>query len=135
MNRVLNNLNSLWQDVGILGTFVTDNDLKEGKISISYLNKSVGVYKATFRDEIVYIGRAVEYKNGALRKRLIDYVRESDSGRETPSSRKMFKNKDDISIQVLIVGEGSDCVDTTKCLEKLFIKEYQPTWNKMDKNK
>lgn len=134
MNNVLSTLNSLWQDVGILGKFVTDKDWKEGKISISYLNKSIGLYKATLNSKVVYIGKATEWNNRGLTKRLRDYVRTSNSGRKYPSGQMMFKNKDNIKIQVLIVGNGKDSVNTTECLEKLFIKEYDPEWNKLDKN-
>lgn len=134
MNNVLTTLNSLWKDVGILGKFVTDKDWKEGKISISYLNKSIGLYKATLNNDVVYIGKATEWGNGGLTKRLRDYVRNSDSGRKCLSGQMMFNNKDNIQIQVLIVGDGEDSVNTTECLEKLFIKEYNPKWNKLDKN-
>lgn len=134
MNNVLATLNSLWRDVGILGKFVTDKNWEEGKISISYLNKSVGLYKAVLGEEVVYIGKGTEWNNGGLRKRLRDYVRENDSARNCPSASNMFKNKDKIHIQVLIVGDGEDSVNTTECLEKLFIKEDNPKWNKLDNN-
>lgn len=134
MNKVLATLNSLWQDVGTLGKFVTNKDWKEGLISISYLSKSVGLYKATLHGKVVYIGKGTEWNNGGLRKRLRDYVRENDSARDYPSAQMMFNNKDNIHIQVLIVGDDKDSVSTTECLEKLFIKEYDPEWNKLDKN-
>jgi len=133
MNKVLVTLNSLWQDVGILGKLVTDKDWEEGLISISYLNKSIGLYKAILNDEVVYIGKATEWDNSGLTKRLRDYVRKSDSGRNYPSGQMMFNNKDNIHIQVLIVGDSKDSINTTECLEKLFIKEYNPKWNKLDK--
>lgn len=134
MNNVLATLNSLWKDVGTLGKFVTDRDWEEGKISISYLSKSIGLYKATLNGKVVYIGKATEWNNGGLRKRLRDYVRKNNSARNYPSGLNMFNNKDEIHIQVLIVGDCKDSVNTTECLENLFIEEHKPEWNMLDKN-
>lgn len=132
MNKILDMIDSLWDNVGTLGKFTVDKELKPGKISISYLNKSVGIYKAILNNKVVYIGRAKEYKNGALRKRLMDYVRDSDSGRDTPSGKKMHENKDKIFIKVIVIGEGEECMETADYLEKLMIHKYNPEWNKLD---
>lgn len=132
MNKILDMIDSLWDDVGVLGTLTTDDKWEKGKKSISYLNKSVGIYKAILDNKVVYIGRAKEYDNGALRKRLMDYVRDSESGRNTSSGKKMHENKDNIFIKVIVIGEGEECMETADYLEKLMIHKYNPEWNVLD---
>ena len=55
---------------------------------------------------------------------------ELSSGIIMPGREKQQTNKG----KVLIVGDGEDSVNTTECLEKLFIKEDNPKWNKLDNN-
>ena len=113
-----------WKSIGML---------KNVQGNISYLNKSVGLYRAKLHGKVVYIGRAVEYNNGGLRKRLTDYVRESGSSRGTNSSSNMNRYKDQLSIDVLVVGEGAEAAALTKELEKMLIGKHQPEWNKLGK--
>lgn len=97
--------------------------------NISYLNKSVGLYRAKLNGEVVYIGRAIECRGG-LRKRLTDYVRSSDSSRGTNSSNNMNLHKDRLHIDVLIVGEDEEAAMATRKLEVMMIGKYRPKWNK-----
>lgn len=104
--------------------------LKDVQGNIGHLNKSVGLYRARLDGEIVYIGRAIEYNNGGLRKRLTDYVRKSESSRGTNSSNNMNIHKDRLSIEVLVIGEGEEAARITKMLEPMMIAKYRPKWNK-----
>lgn len=110
-----------WRNLGILSS-LTLNDL-------SPYNHSVGLYKAVIGGKIYYIGRAIEYNNGGFRKRLRDYVRDSDSARTHKSGGKMNENADMIQISILVVGDTEKDVETTKQLERAFIMKYAPQWN------
>lgn len=96
---------------------------------LSPYNHSVGLYKAVIGGKIYYIGRAIEYNNGGFRKRLRDYVRDSDSARTHKSGGKMNENADMIQISILVVGDTEKDVETTKQLERAFIMKYAPQWN------
>lgn len=92
-------------------------------------NHCVGLYRHVINGETVYVGRAIELNNGGFRKRLSDYRRESDSGRIHTSGRLINQNLSKITTYVLVVGDTKEDVETTKELEKLFVKKYNPKWN------
>lgn len=101
--------------------------------SLSHLSSSVGLYRAKLGGKIVYIGRAVEYSNGGLRKRLSDYTRESDSARKHSSGQLMNQHANQLSIDILITGSDAEAVTVAKKLEQYFIGVHSPEWNKMFK--
>lgn len=119
--KTLDQWDRCWKSVGML---------RNVQGNISYLNKSVGLYRAKLNGEVVYIGRAIEYNNGGLRKRLTDYVRSSESSRGTNSSNNMNTYKDNLYIEVLIVGEDEEAAMATRKLEVMMIGKYRPKWNK-----
>lgn len=86
-----------WKYIGIL-----DN------IDASHLRHVVGLYKAVLNGKIVYIGRAVEYNNGGLKKRLADYTRDSDSARKHKSGQLMHQNASDLKMYFMITGSDSE---------------------------
>lgn len=110
-----------WVSLGTLSNLTLD-DLRP-------YNHSVGLYKAEINGKIYYIGRAIEYYNGGFRKRLRDYVRDSDSARTHKSGGKMNENAHRIRISILVVGNTESDVETTKQLEKALIMKYTPEWN------
>jgi hypothetical protein len=93
-------------------------------------NHSVGLYKHVIGNEIVYIGRAIEYNNGGLRKRLSDYRRENDSAREHQSGQSINSHLDEITTYVLVVGDDEKAAEMTKKLEIMFIAKYKPRFNR-----
>jgi len=102
-------------------------------VNLSHLSSSVGLYRAKLGGKVVYIGRAVEYSNGGLRKRLSDYTRDSDSARKHKSGQLMNQHSSELSIDVLITGSDSGAVSIAKKLEQYFIGSSSPEWNKMFK--
>lgn len=96
-------------------------------------NHCVGLYRHVINGETVYVGRAIELHNGGFRKRLSDYRRESDSGRTHTSGRLINQNLSKIVTYILVVGDTDAAVETTKELEVLFVKKYNPKWNKQFK--
>jgi len=107
-----------WRYIGTLDN-VDDRDLRH----------LVGIYKAVLKGEIVYIGRAVEFSNGGLKKRLADYTRESDSGRKHKSGQLMHQNASDLKMYIMVTGSDSEASDKARELEIELINRYQPAWN------
>lgn len=102
-------------------------------IDLSPYSTYVGLYKAELGSKIMYIGRAIEFSNGGIRKRLSDYTRESDSARKHSSGQLMHANAADLKISVLLVGKDEEAAEATRKLERYFIGKYSPEWNKMFK--
>lgn len=75
----LSQWDSRWIYLGTLSSLSLEN--------LQTYNKSIGLYKAEMNGEITYLGRAIEYNNGGFRKRLRDYVRNSDSARTHGSGK------------------------------------------------
>ena len=93
----------------------------------------VGLYRATLRQQIVYVGVATEHENRGLRKRLTDYVRESDSGRKNKAGRCLHRHADVLCIDVLTTGTDSHAAESARRLEHGFIFVYQPAWNFLER--
>lgn len=100
-------------------------------MDLSPYSSYVGLYKAELGGRVMYVGRAIEYSNGGIRKRLSDYTRESDSARKHTSGRLMHANAADLEIYLLLVGRDEEAAQTTRQLERYFIGKYSPQWNKM----
>jgi len=114
---------SNWIKIGILD---------ESDCDFSEHNFNIGVYRAKLDNEIVYIGKATELNNGGFRKRLRDYTRKNDSARNYPSGKKMYANREKIIIEIFIVEHSSKGQKEATELEKKFIDEFKPIWNKLD---
>lgn len=95
----------------------------------SHLSSFVGLYRARLAGQIVYVGRAVEWDNGGLRKRLRDYTRNSDSSRKHGSGRLMNAHADQLEIEVLRTGNCENAAGVARTLEKMFVGKYRPEWN------
>ena len=98
-------------------------------------NRYVGVYMAYLDDKLVYIGSATENLNGGFRKRLTDYVRDSDSGRTTESGRLMYEHRANININIIKTGSDVGAIAVALGLEVMLINKYDPEWNIRDKKK
>lgn len=118
--KTLRQWESSWEYLGALST-----------ASLSHLSPYVGLYRATLRGQVVYIGRAVEYSNGGLRKRLSDYTRASDSSRKHRSGQLMHEHADELQIEILKTGTDAEAAEVAVKLERYFIGRYSPPWNQM----
>ena len=119
--KTIDSWESQWRSLGILSSLKLDD--------LSSYNNSIGLYKAEMCGKIYYIGRAIEYDNGGFRKRLRDYVRDSDSARTHKSGGKMNENADSVHISILVMGSREKDVDAVKALEKALVRKYVPQWN------
>lgn len=108
-----------WTSIGILET-----------VSLTQFNKIVGVYKLVLNNEIVYIGRAIEFKNGGFRKRLSDYRRPNNSGRKHQSGQLINKNMSLLEVFIYKTGSSLAAAQNAKNIEKILILEHKPLWNK-----
>lgn len=113
-----------WECIGCLGD-VYDN---HPEILRKY-NHSVGLYMHKINGKIMYIGRAVEYANGGLRKRLSDYCRPNGSARKHPSGQKIHANRYRIHTYILVVGSDAAAAEKSKKLEEQYVGKYNPPWN------
>ena len=113
-----------WTKLGCLGD-IYDNH----KELLNCYSNLVGLYMHKINGEIMYIGRAIEYANGGLRKRLSDYCRPNDSARKHPSGQKIYANRYRIQTYIMVVGSDAVAAEETKELEKQFVAKYNPPWN------
>lgn len=116
---------------------MTNNWIKLGPLSeketdFSSYKYDIGVYKGTLNGEVVYIGKATELYNGGFRKRLRDYTRESDSGRNYPSGKLMHEHQNEVQIEILIFERNVANIKLVEQKESDLIKELQPKWNPLD---
>ncbi len=118
--RTIRQWENSWQHAGYLD-----------RIDLSPYSSYVGLYKAELGGKVMYVGRAIEYSNGGIRKRLSDYTRQSDSARKHTSGRLMHANASDLRISLLVVGQDREAAEATRILERYFIRKYSPEWNKM----
>jgi len=112
-----------WINLGALDESATD-------FSIYY--KDIGVYKATLKGDVVYIGKATELNNGGFRKRLRDYTRTSDSARNYPSGIKMHDNRKEVIIEILLMRRSIAGISDAEQKEKELINLLNPIWNILD---
>ena len=113
-----------WEHIGCLGD-VYDN---HREILTKY-SHCVGLYMHKINGKIMYIGRAVEYANGGLRKRLSDYCRPNGSARKHPSGQKIHANRYRIQTYILVVGSDAAAAEKSKRLEEQYVGKYNPPWN------
>jgi hypothetical protein len=118
--RTIQEWDQQWRYAGILSS-----------INLTEYNKYVGLYRARLGGRIVYIGKAIEWNNGGFRKRLSDYTRESNSARKHGSGQKMYAHRNELVIELLIVGNDAKAAEVTPKLEALMVGKYNPEWNKV----
>lgn len=117
LTRIIHTLNSAWKGVPNIKHL---SDVTTSR----HLPHTIGLYKFSINDELVYIGRAIEKRKG-LAKRIFDYTRTSDSARLFIPGFLANKYCSQISVQVF------ECDSKIKAcaLEQLFIAVLKPTWN------
>ncbi len=97
---------------------------------LSDYRDKVGLYRMKNQaGDVVYVGRAVEHDNGGLRKRLRDYTRDSDTGRKHKSGQQIYANRENLTVEVLVVGNDAAAAALVKQFEPDAIREDKPLWN------
>ncbi|MBN6205822.1 hypothetical protein JYK21_05105 [Ralstonia pickettii] len=118
-NKSVNEWNAEWRNIGYLKS-----------ANLTPYNKYIGLYRHKIGGKVMYVGRAVEVSNGGFRKRLSDYRRGSDSARKHQLGRIINENLEQITTDILIVGDTAEAVKVTRLLEGQFIAKFNPPWNK-----
>lgn len=113
-------INMKWIPLGPLNERMTD---------FSKYRKNIGVYRANLNGNIVYIGKATEFRNGGFRKRLRDYTRRSISARNYPAGRLMYTHRDDIEIDIWIFPSAASSIPRINIIEQQLIDQVRPEWN------
>lgn len=116
--KSVNEWDKEWKTIGVLNS-----------ADLTPYNKCVGLYRHKLDNKVIYVGRATELNNGGLRKRLRDYTRNSDSARNTKSGRYIYDNRNQITTDILIIGDTEKDIKITKFLEHPFITRYNPSMN------
>ena len=78
----------------------------------------------------MYVGRAIEFNDGGFEKRLTDERKSLASARQHKSGQFIYEHLDQITTDILVVGETQEDVRLTKVLEGKFIARFRPPWNK-----
>ena len=95
----------------------------------SDLNDVVGLYRAVRGKEIMALGRATEFDNGALRKRISDFTRDCDSNSHGSIGEFIRENHADLQLEVLLVGSDQEAVEITIALKPLMVALHNPPKN------
>jgi excinuclease UvrABC nuclease subunit len=108
--------------------------LTETSTDFSIYSKDIGIYRAILCDEVVYIGKATELKNGGLRKRLRDYTRPSSSARNYCAGELMYSNRNNLQIEIILFKPTLESIPEIEVMEKRLINNMKPIWNINDKS-
>jgi hypothetical protein len=91
------------------------------------LRWQVGVFRVSFRGEVVAIGVGTD-KRGGLAKRFSDFRRPSPSGRNHHAGLLIYENRDLVEMEVLITGHGPLAQEFAKQLKTPMIRRHRPAW-------
>lgn len=92
------------------------------------LDGLLGLYRLTLNGQDVAIGRGIDIRQG-IPKRLYDFTRRSWSGRNHHMGRLIYEHRDQLELQVLIVGVGQEAQQIARQLSKAMIERHEPSWN------
>ena len=111
-----------WIELGRLADLTSEK--------VRHLRNAVGFYR--FIDENgkdVYLGKAVEFSNGGIAKRLMDYIRSSDSARKHGSGQAIHSRRETLNVKYLKIGIDQDAGKLTNAREKDYIEKFRPELN------
>lgn len=91
------------------------------------LRGKIGLFRTLLRGDVTYLGCATE-KRG-LRKRLSDFVRPSENGRRHHAGKLIHEYRDQVQVEVLIVGEDYRAGIIATQLKTALLAQGRPAWN------
>ena len=92
------------------------------------LDGLLGLYRFTLNGQDVFIGTGIDIKDG-IPKRLYDFYRPSDSGRDHHAGQLIYRHRDQLEVQVLIVGTDREAQRIARQLRKAMVERHRPAWN------
>ena len=114
-----------WEKIGSLSEFNEESE------HFDELKKSVGLIKFIYKNQIIHLGKAIEFENGGIKKRIIDFKRDSNSARESCKGAFIYNHQKDIEIETLIAGNDTNAIKNIKILKNLFLIYYNPKLPKL----
>lgn len=92
------------------------------------LDGLLGLFRLTRNGQDVFIGTGIDIKDG-LPKRLYDFHRQSDSGRDYHAGRLIYEHRDQLEVQVLITGTDREAQRIARQLKRAMVERHRPAWN------
>jgi len=104
-------------------------DVKDWLNPNSYdLHERVGLILFSKDGRIVAYALGTELKGG-LRKRIADFFRDGESGRNYPTGRRIYAERDAITVKVLITGSDPTAQTLARKLKGKMMKHRPPVWH------
>lgn len=88
----------------------------------------IGLYRCLLDNKVAALGTAIDIKDG-MTKRLFDFIRPSNSGRNHHASQLIFKHRDQLVVQVLPTGSGRQAQWFARQLKPAMMARHKPIWN------
>ncbi len=103
----------------------------EGGLRVPHpeLRGKIGLFRTVVNNTVTYLGCATEGKGRGLRKRLADFVRPSDNGRRHHAGKLIHEHRDQVRVEVLIVGEDYRASIIAMQLKNALLAQGRPAWN------
>lgn len=103
----------------------------DGGLGVSHpeLRGKIGLFRTLLRGDVTYLGCATEGNNRGLRKRLADFVRPSENGRRHHAGKLIHQHRDQVQVEVLIVGEDYRAGIIATQLKTALLAQGRPAWN------
>lgn len=98
------------------------------------LRRKLGLLRFTLNGEIKYFVQATEVKHG-LQKGLRRLSGPEQTGNKSYGAQMVRRHKHDLTVDVLIVGEGESAASNTKDLKKALNRLHDPEWSKPAKRR
>lgn len=93
-----------------------------------HLRHSIGLWRLRLNGDIVALGSGAD-KSGGLAKRLSDFRRPGKSGRDHHVGRRIYERRDEVEVEVLIVGSDYQAQKDALKLRRPMIDIHKPLWN------
>jgi hypothetical protein len=93
------------------------------------LRGQIGLFRTRLGKVVTYLGCATEGKGRGLRKRLADFVRPSENGRRHHAGKLIYEHRDQVQVEVLIVGEDYRAGIIATQLKTALLAQGRPAWN------
>lgn len=113
----IDELEKYWIDVGLLSSFDEEHERQY---------KDIGLFKATYKGSVVFVGMAREDKNGGLGKRIRDFTSPTKSARSHPAGELLHSKMDAVRMSILTIPDRKSICK----IRRLFIRRYNPAWNR-----
>lgn len=101
-----------------------DGGLKDYQPQLRHL---AGLYRASLGGRVMAIGTGTD-KDGGLAKRLSDFRRDSQSGRDHYAGKLIHEHLDGLVVEVLITGSDPQAREVARQLKTPMIGLHAPAW-------